>query len=429
MAISKIKNTGLENSTITINGSQVSMGGSTTISAGTDWQAVIVADGSTFNTAVAGEGYFIDTTSAAHTITLPASPSAGDTIKAVIINGTNAVTVDRNGNNINGSASNGTLSTDGDTVEYVYVNDSEGWKTINTTVAGTFISATGGTVTTSGEYKIHTFTGDGCFVVSSLGNGDIVPTGGPAVVDYIVVAGGGGGGKDRAGGGGAGGYRESSGNTGCYTASPLATPTGITVTETTYPITVGGGGTGGNTPPGAQNGGNGSNSVFSTITSAGGGGGHTSNVTPYAGSAGGSGGGGGGSVSGTAGAGNTPPVSPPQGNPGGAGQDGGNSRGAGGGGAGGAAANASTSPSSATAGGPGVSSEITGSSVTRAGGGGSTGNPPITTASGGSGGGGAGGNPTGTAGTANTGGGGGGSQSANGATGGSGVVIIRYKYQ
>jgi hypothetical protein len=33
-----------------------------------------------------------------------------------------------------------------------------------------YVTATGGTVTTSGDYKIHSFTGDGCFVVSSAGN-------------------------------------------------------------------------------------------------------------------------------------------------------------------------------------------------------------------------------------------------------------------
>ena len=51
-----------------------------------------------------------------------------------------------------------------------------------------------------------------------------------------------------------------------HTASPLASPTGITATATAYPITVGAGGTGGPSCATA-----GSNSVFSTITSAGGG--------------------------------------------------------------------------------------------------------------------------------------------------------------
>jgi hypothetical protein len=99
-----------------------------------------------------------------------------------------------------------------------------------------FISATGGTVTTSGDYKIHTFTGDGCFVVSQ---GPINTPG----VDYLVVAGGGGGWKVLGGGGGgAGGYRVSNSLGLPAPTSPLANPTGITVTATTYPITVGGGG-------------------------------------------------------------------------------------------------------------------------------------------------------------------------------------------
>jgi hypothetical protein len=404
--------------------------------AGVQWQSPITADGSTVTTAVAGRGYFIDTTSATHTINLPVSTSVsiGDTVKIAQINGSNDITIGRNGNKINGGTNNGTLSSDGDTVEYVFVNVSEGFKSINSTVGPTFISATGGTVSNSGDFRIHTFTGDGNFVVASLGNGCSVSSGGPNVCDYLVVAGGGGGGKDRAGGGGAGGFRESKCNSGPYTASPLATPTGITLTAATFPVTVGGGGAGGTTGPNV-NGTNGSNSIFSTITSAGGGGGMTSNTTSPQGGGfdGGSGGGGGGSNpsphSPPAGIGNTPSVSPPQGQPGGEGQDGGNSRGAGGGGATAAAANASTTPSAAPGGGAGATTNITGSPVAYAGGGGGTGTSPPTGGAGGSGGGGAGGNPAGTAGTANTGGGGGGSCQATGAAGGKGIVIIRYKFQ
>ena len=54
-----VANAKLANSTITINGTAVALGGSVT--AGTDWQAVTVADGSTQLTAVAGRGYFLDT--------------------------------------------------------------------------------------------------------------------------------------------------------------------------------------------------------------------------------------------------------------------------------------------------------------------------------------------------------------------------------
>jgi hypothetical protein len=51
------------------------------------------------------------------------------------------------------------------------------------------VAATGGTVATSGDFKIHSFTGDGCFVVSNAGL--VTPSGGSDKVDYLVVAGGG----------------------------------------------------------------------------------------------------------------------------------------------------------------------------------------------------------------------------------------------
>jgi hypothetical protein len=67
-------------------------------------------------------------------------------------------------------------------------------------------------------------------------------------VDYLVVAGGGAGGTGSiGGGGGGGGFRE--GTSGGYTASPLASPAGVPVTATAYPIVVGGGGTKGTSGP------------------------------------------------------------------------------------------------------------------------------------------------------------------------------------
>src|SRR5210317_297724 len=230
-----------------------------------EWQSVVVADGSTNTTGVSGRGYFIDTSAGTHTINLPASPKIGDIIKVSLITAGNTLTIGRNGNNINGTASNITVSVDGDTYELVYVNASEGWKSVGQIQGGAFISATGGTVTTSGDYKIHSFTGDGCFVVSSVGNSDISPTGGPSTVDYLVVAGGGGGGTNIGGGGGAGGFRESKDSTvsSPHTASPIAATTGLTITATTYPVTVGAGGAGSAYGCAANSG---SNSVFSTIT-------------------------------------------------------------------------------------------------------------------------------------------------------------------
>ena len=438
-----LTNAKLANSSITVNGSSVSLGGSvdtTYIS----WQSVITADGSTTTTAVAGNGYFIDTTSAAHTINLPASPSAGDTVAIKDYAGTfgtNALTIGRNSENIQGVANNSELSTNRASVILVYVDATKGWLYSNESnvadlQAPFYISASGGTETTSGDFKIHTFTGDGCFTVSSLGGGG-TPCAQSSTVDYLVVAGGGGGGATSSysgGGAGAGGFRESKDSTlsSPHTASPLAATTGLTVTATTYPVTVGAGGPAG-APP-LNNGVNGSNSIFSTITSAGGGGGGGLNgPTSGAGSSGGSGGGGGYTPGpGAGGSGNTPPVSPPQGNSGGSGGPGGGTDDRSGGG-GGATQTGTPSYSTPTAGdgGDGATTSISGSTTTYAGGGGGGGRD-VAGGTGGTGGGGSGNpsNPGAQSGTANTGGGAAGASPGTAAgTGGKGIVIIRYKYQ
>ena len=125
-----IANAKLANSSITINGVSASLGASVTIAAGTDWQTVVVADGSTVTSATAGEGYFINTTSAAHTIQLPASPTIGDEISIIDYAGTfdtNALTVDRNGKPIQGSAADLTVSTERAGFTLVFVDDTQGW--------------------------------------------------------------------------------------------------------------------------------------------------------------------------------------------------------------------------------------------------------------------------------------------------------------
>lgn len=258
-------------------------------------------------------------------------------------------------------------------------------------------SGSGGTVTTSGGYTIHTFTTSGTFIVS----------GGTLSVDYLVVAGGGGGGGTDGGGGGAGGMK---------------TGTGFSVAAGSYSITVGAGGTGVTSSKGT----NGGDSIFSTITSTGGGGGGVyNNQTGLNGGSGGGGGanGGGSTAGGTGTAG--------QGNNGGSGKGPTNYAGAGGGGAGAVGGDAAATGSAGGGnGGAGSASSISGSSVTYAGGGGG-GTYLGTAGAGGSGGGGAGTNVnrgTGTAGTVNTGGGGGGGgdTAGTGGAGGSGIVIIRY---
>jgi len=437
LAPGSVTNAKLTNSSFTFDGTSISLGGSDSVNLSASWQSVITADGSTGTTAVAGNGYFIDTTSAAHTLTLPASATIGDFIAIKDYAGTfatNNLTIARNGHNIQGNANDSLITTNRASLVLVYVDSTKGWlyweeHNVADLEAVAFIAATGGTVTESGDFKIHTFTGDGCFVVSCAGG--VGP--GPSVVDYLVVAGGGGGGHDNGGGGGAGGFRISSGAaSGCYTVSPLGSGVcGITVTATTYPITVGAGGSGGTSAPGGTNG---SNSVFSTITSAGGGGGACT------GKNGGSGGG--SCVPGNpAGTGNTPPVSPPQGNDGAARTAGAPSYSGGGGGGAGAAGTSPTGPR-AGFGGDGSYSNINPATGVADGpvggaryysGGGSGGGQPYVPGNSGVGGAGGGGTsmPSCTkSGTANTGGGaGGGASPATGGAGGKGIVIIRYKFQ
>jgi len=408
-----------------------------------DWQAVKTSN----FTAAAGEGYFVNTTGGVVTLTLPASATVGDTITVHDYAGTfdtNSLTIDRNGHKINAVENNGTVGGENASITLVYVDTTQGWRTISNStpdgIAPAYISATGGTESTSGNYKIHVFNSSSNFVVTTVGNSG----GGGAAVSYAVVGGGGGGGQSNGGGGGggAGGYREGKSPADSYTSPfPGVTSGGITLSaSTTYPITVGGGGTGGTGPGSGSPGNDGSASVFSTITSSGGGGGGGTNgggacSAGRAGASGGGGGRGGPPNSSPGGNGNTPPVSPPQGNSGGNGTE----PNSGGGGGGAAAAGANASGGTAGTGGAGAVSEISGSSVTRGGGGGGNSEVNGSSGAGGAGGGGNGAgypgvgqNTKGLDGGTNLGGGGGGGDSPigpTGATGGSGVVILRYKYQ
>jgi len=433
-----------------------------------DWQTT---KKTTSFTAVNGEGYFVDTGGGIVTVTLPASPGAGNIVYVKDYDGnfaTNKCTIARNGSNIRGATSNIDLEKDNSGAFFIYVDATEGWQVFfdgsDLDAAAQFTVATGGTVVVSGDYKTHVFTGPGTFCVTQKGGGDA------GKIDYVVVAGGGGGGAACAGGGGgAGGFREShcSTTSGPYTASPLASSSSLPIAVAGYPVTVGAGGGGGglnSTSPGCT----GSNSVFAgttTITSNGGGSG---GGNCGAGSTGGSGGGG-AHYNQSGGAGNTPPTTPAQGtdgadsnSPNGSGPG---DTGGGGGGAGGAALFANSTP---VQGGPGVTTAMVtatygvstptpgrgfasgGGSGTRDRGDGATpgqGAPnPNSPPNGGLlGGGGSGGygpypNPssqaTGGSGTTNTGGGGGGGSryspgTARGAggAGGSGIVMIRYKFQ
>jgi len=408
-----------------------------------DWQTAIKTGDFT---AVSGEGYFVNTTSGAITMTLPASPSAGDIVSAKDYAATfdnNALTIGRNGSNFNGGSDlNPSFNTEGQFLTFIYADATKGWLVTdnsqdNTQAASAYIAATGGTIVTSscGNFKTHVFTGPGTFCVTA-GAGPI------GIADYFVVAGGGGssGEGNGVGGAGAGGFRVSNGySIPSPTMSPLVSGTSIPVSAGAISIAVGAGGAGTAAP---EDGNPGSISTFSTITSAGGGGGNRYNRS--SGAPGGSGGAGGGSTTSPGpanptpgGTGNTPPVSPPQGNNGGGGFDGRvtNTNGGGGGGAGATGGNSSagtggnggagsfiadgfvgpTAPSYGTPGPVGSTRYFGG------GGAGSSNGPTQGTAS-------AGGGPYGANGTTNTGGGSGGG-SGPGANGGSGIVMIRYRFQ
>jgi len=409
---------------------------------------------STF-TAVSGNGYFVNSGSAL-TMNLPAG-TAGDIVAvsdyARNFNTYNLTIAANGSEKIGGNEQDAKLDVNGQAATFVYVDSTKGWVNVQNaedteTGQPPFIIATGGTITTSGDDKIHTFTGPGTFTVCNAAS-----VCGPTrnLVSYLVIGGGGAGGSDfgstSGGGGGAGGYRELKSPLNPYTASPLdgyPTPGNrVTVSAQGYPITVGAGATANPASSGPETFSSGSDSVFSTITSAGGGGGASNRQSsPSPSRAAGTGGSGGGASfygPATGAAGNTPPTTPAQGFAGGNGGPGSGAYGSGGGGGATAVGTNGSVPSGGN-GGAGATSSINATPTARAGGGGGAGwqdGPPTSAGSGGTGGGGAGGADTGnpgTAGTTNTGSGGGGASGAScegntGGNGGSGLVIIRYKYQ
>jgi hypothetical protein len=246
-------------------------------------------------------------------------------------------------------------------------------------------SATGGTITTSGSYKVHKFTSSGTFTPNHAMD-----------VEVLAIAGGGGGGRSRPGWGGGGG----GGAGGMLFVSSSRVSTGG------HSVSVGGGGAGNTDSTNGGAGANGGNSVFNSLTATGGGGGGGGGAA--SGQNGGSGGGGAYAATG-AGTGIYN-----QGHNGGAGEgnvgsfvyDGGS-----GGGAGGRGTSGASGTGSPIAGGVGLASSFSGSSVTYATGGSTN----VALANGAA--------NTGNGGSSTYGGG------TNGGNGGSGVVIIRYLTQ
>ena len=140
-----------------------------------DWQT---GDIKTANfTAVSGQGFFCDTNGGSFTASLPAG-STGAIVSLQDYRNTfdtAALTVSPNGSEkINGGAGDITLGTEGEGITLVYIDSTVGWRSIQdndfATVGSNFITATGGTETTSGDCKIHTFTGPGTFTVTASGS-------------------------------------------------------------------------------------------------------------------------------------------------------------------------------------------------------------------------------------------------------------------
>lgn len=325
------------------------------------------------------------------------------------------------------------INTTTDAIEVYYKN---AWNNVNYIGA---LSATGGTVSYSAGYKIHTFLTSGPFTVTDS------PAAG-AAIEYLVVGGGGGGGYSLAGGGGGGAVIYNAARTitpGVYNVVIGAGGTNCTtgLTTTFYNETATGGGGSANRqsgaiaslPQGGANGGGGTgdgNSNASAVTGAQG-------VAPtgqpgslvYAGFKGGNGGSGGPNYAGG----------------GGAGANGNGANQAGTGGAGGPGKQIDINGfGNYYYGGGGGGTHYTNGGVAGNGGLGGGGSASIsagTVGSGGAGGinpGGTGSNGngntlanlTGGAGGANTGGGGGSGshQDGPGGTGGSGIIVIRYRY-
>jgi hypothetical protein len=346
---------------------------------GISWQSVVTA--STLS-AEAGNGYPINTTSNACTVTLPAG-TVGDIIEFTDYAGTwdsNAVTLTTT-EKIKGSDGDGVLKIERQGIRIVYVDATQGWEAVS------------GVNETAPAINPPSYS-----------------------IEFLIVAGGGGGGDAGYGGGaGAGGYIEST----------QTVDSGFVIT-----CDVGGGGAGGTGPAGFGANGENSSVTGSGLTDQTAIGGGTGGPKDSESGAGESGGSGGGSKSADPGGEGTAE----QGNDGGAGYEGAPNH-ANGGGGGASAVGGNATSTTGGSGGAGTANNIVLDStpVTYAGGGGGGTHAGGTGGEGGAGGGGdagaGGGDNDGAAGDPNTGGGGGGpsysSTPPDGGVGGSGIIVLR----
>lgn len=403
--LSNIPNNALSNSSITINGSAVSLGGSTTINAlpsqTSNSGKYLTTDGS--SASWANVTNLVPTDS---NISVPGAPTSVTAVK-----GNAQATVSFSVPSDNGGST---------ILGYTIISNPGNIKKSTTLTSDTITGLTNGTSYTF-TVKAHNIAGTS---IASSASSPVTPDA-SILVNYLVVAGGGGAGRGAGGGGGGGGYR---------TANNAEFSQGVQ-----YTITVGGGGAAGTSGSVSTNGENSSisGSGFSTFTSTGGGRGYNYVSNYYNANSGGSGGGGGGdtSSSATPGTGNAGGYTPVEGYAGGNGQQVNQFAGGGGGGAS-AVGQSAYGTHHGGAGGQGISNSITGSSQVYGSGGGGGGGYSGGSEPGGTGGtnAGNGGSATGgfntppTSAAANRGGGGGGASEgyggSNGTAGGSGIVVI-----
>jgi hypothetical protein len=257
-------------------------------------------------TAVAGNLYPCNTTSAAFTVTLPSSPIVGNQIQIIDYAGTfatNKLTLGRNGSNITGTADNYLLGTNRQSTILTYIDATQGWVVtsaaytttplISTIYAATVLTVGGGAGSTGGVGGVNYGSGAAGGILRSSSISLTIGT------TYTATVGSGGTGINTG--------TPGSGGTSSFTGATSATG-GIGIINTSfsggsnadYSGAAGPGGTssGGGAGAGANgsglNGGAGATSSItgSSVTYGGGGGG----VSGSGGGSGGAGGGGAGST-------------------------------------------------------------------------------------------------------------------------------------
>jgi hypothetical protein len=119
---------GTTGDTVTLAAGSTSSGFGATYNSGLNWTSTLVTSALTVS---AGTGYFVNTSTAAITLTLPASPTFGSIVGIADYSGyasTNNITVNSNSNKVNGTVQNVTIDVDGAAVSFIYTGETYGWR-------------------------------------------------------------------------------------------------------------------------------------------------------------------------------------------------------------------------------------------------------------------------------------------------------------